>query len=112
VTGEWRKLHKKELRDLYSSSSIITIIKSRIRWAGHVARMGENRNAYRLLVGKRRLGRPRHRWVDNIRMDLPEMGWGGVDWIGLPQDRDKSSGLLIVVKNSMHPLNSGNLSSG
>jgi hypothetical protein len=75
VTGRWRKLHNDELRDLYSSPSIIRIIKSRrIRWAGHVARMGEKRNVYWLLVrkpeGKRPLRRPRRRWIDNIKMDL------------------------------------------
>jgi hypothetical protein len=81
VTGEWRKLHNEELRDLYSSPSIIRIIKSRrIRWVGHIARMGEKMNAYILLVGmpegKKSLGRPRRRWVDNIRMDHGEVGWG------------------------------------
>jgi hypothetical protein len=90
VTGEWRKLHNDELHDLYFSPSIIRIIKSRrMRWEGHVSRMGETMNAYRLLVekpdGKRPLGRPRRRWLDNIRMDLVEMGWGdgcGLDWSG------------------------------
>jgi hypothetical protein len=86
VMGEWRKLHNEELHDLYSSPSIIRILKSRkMRWVGHVARMGEKRNAYRLLVGKpvgkRPLGRPRRRWVDNIRMDLGEVGWGDVVWL-------------------------------
>jgi hypothetical protein len=79
VTGEWKKLHNEELRALYSSPSMIRIMKARrIRWAGHVARIGEKRNAYRLLVGKpegrRPLGRPKRRWVDNIRMDLVEVG--------------------------------------
>jgi hypothetical protein len=79
---------------LYSSRSIIRIIKARrIRWAGHVAQMGEKRSAYGLLVGKpegrRPVGRPRHRWLDNIWIDLVEVGWGDVDWIGLAHDRDR-----------------------
>jgi hypothetical protein len=85
VTGVWRKLHNKELHDLYSSPCIIRIIKSRrIRWAGHVARRGDKINAYYWWESQR--VRPRRRWVDNIRMDLGEVGWGDVDWIGLAQD--------------------------
>jgi hypothetical protein len=108
VTGEWRKMHNKELRDLYSLPSIIRIIRSRrMRWAVQVSRMGEKRYAYRLLVGKpeekRPLGRPRHRWVDNIKMDLLEIGWGGVDWIGLVQDKDKWRALANAVTNLRVP---------
>jgi hypothetical protein len=98
VTGGWRKLHNEELHDLYSSPSIIRIIKSRsIRWVGHVARMGERRNAYRLLVrkpkGRRPLGRPTRRWVDNIRMDPIEVG--GVMWTGLVRLMIRRGGELL-----------------
>jgi hypothetical protein len=74
-----------------------------MRWAGHVARMGEKRNAYRLLVGKRPLGRPRRRWVDNIRMNLGEVGWGDVNWIGLAQDRNRWRALANSVLNLRAP---------
>jgi hypothetical protein len=91
VMERWRKLHNEELRDLNSSPSIIRIIKSRVMWAGNVSRMGEKRNAYRLLVGrpegKRPLGRQRRRWMENIKMDLVEredwVVWIGLVWLGI-----------------------------
>jgi hypothetical protein len=94
VTRERRKFDNEELHNLYSSPNIIRQIKSRrMRWAKHVARMGEERKVYSILVGKperkRTLRRPRRRWEDGIRMDLREIGWGGVDWIRLAWDRDR-----------------------
>jgi hypothetical protein len=113
LTGGWRKPHNEELHNLYSSPSIIRIIKSRrLRWAGHVARMGEKRSVYRLLVGKpegkRPLGRPRRRCIDNIKMDLVEIGLNVVDWIGLAQDRYRWRALVNSVMNLRVPENAGN----
>jgi hypothetical protein len=108
VMGGWTKLHNKELHNLYSSSSIIRIMKSRRkRWAGHVAWMGEKRNVYRLLggkpKGKRPLGRLRHRRMDNIRMALLEIGLNVVDGIGLAQDMYRLRALVNSVMNLQVP---------
>jgi len=105
---EWRKLHNEELNDLYSPLNIVWVIKSRImRWVGHVAHMWGKRGIYGLLVGKpderRPFGRPRRRWVDNIKMDLQEVGCGGMDWIKLAQDRDRWRVLANALMNLWVP---------
>ena len=104
VTGDWRRLHNEELNDLYTSLNTARVIKSRrMRWVGHVERMGEEKGVYRVLVGKPEgkspMGRPRRRWVDNIKMDLQEVGCRYMDWIGLAQDRDRSRTLVSAVMN-------------
>ena len=108
VTGEWKKLHNEELSDLYSLPNIVRVVKSRImRWAGHVARMGQGRGVYRVLMGKpegkRPLGRPRRRWEDNIKTDLQEVGGGCGDCMELAQDRDRWRALVSTVMNLRVP---------
>jgi hypothetical protein len=108
VTGEWRKLHNEELEDLYSLPNIVRMVKPRrMRWAGHMARMGERKGVYGVLVGrpegKRPFGRRRHKWEDNIKMDLQEVGEGFGDWMELAQDRDRWRALVSTVMNFRVP---------
>jgi hypothetical protein len=108
VKGDWRKLHDEELHNLYSPPSIIRMIKSRrMRWAGEEWEWGKKRNSYRILVGKpegkRPLGRPRCRWVDNIKMDHREIGWGNMNWIDLAKGRDQWRVLMHTVINLRVP---------
>jgi len=96
-----------EVNDLYSSPNVVRVVKSRMRWAGDVASMGERSYAYRVWVGRlegnRSLGRPRHRWEDNIKMDLQGVGCGSMDWIELAQDRDRWQVLVNAVTNIRVP---------
>ena len=108
LTGEWRKLRNEELNNLYSLRNIVRVVKSRrMRWAGHVARVGEDRGVHRVLVGKpegkRPLGRPRRRWENSIKMDIQEVGGGRGAWMELAQDRDGWRALVGTVRNFWVP---------
>ena len=108
ATREWGKLHNEELNYLFSSLNIVQVMKQRrMRWAGHVAHMADRIGVFRILVGKpdgqRPHGRPRHRWEDNIKMDLQEVVCGGVYWIKLAQNRDRWQALVNAVMNLRFP---------
>ena len=99
VTGGWRRLHSEQLYDLQ------VIISQRLRWAGHVAHMGDKRVSYRVFVGgtangKRPLGRPKYRWEDNVKNNLQKVGWGGKDWFDLAKDRDRWQAVVNAVTSS------------
>jgi hypothetical protein len=108
VTGKWRKLHNEKLNDMHSLPNIVRVVKlRRMRWAGHVARMGEDRGMHRVLVGKpegkRPLERPRRRREDNMKMDLQEVGGNREDWMELAHDRDRWRALVGTVRNFRVP---------